>query len=77
MLLKPASYTPSKIGSLRSFDGDTERGTKVLRHSYVFGEEAQMSAYIYEQTKHHKQRQCTAQSMHFVTLDLEKHVQHC
>ena len=33
LLLKPASPTPSKTGSLiRSFQRDTERGTKVLRY---------------------------------------------
>ena len=32
LLLKPASPTPSKTGSLRSFQRDTERGTKLLRY---------------------------------------------
>ena len=32
LLLKPASPTPSNTGSLRSFQRDTERGTKVLRY---------------------------------------------
>ena len=32
LLLKPASPTPSNIWSLRSFQRDTERGTKVLRY---------------------------------------------
>ena len=32
LLLKPASLTPSNMGSLRSFQRDTERGTKVLRY---------------------------------------------
>ena len=31
LLLKPASPTPSNTGSLRSFQRDTERGTKLLR----------------------------------------------
>ena len=30
LLLKPASPTPSYTGSLRSFQRDTERGTKLL-----------------------------------------------
>ena len=32
LLLKPASPTPSNTGSLRSFQRDTERGTKLLRY---------------------------------------------
>ena len=32
LLLKPASPTPSTTGSLRSFQRDTERGTKLLRY---------------------------------------------
>ena len=32
LLLKPASPTPSNTGSLRSFQRDTKRGTKVLRY---------------------------------------------
>ena len=32
LLLKPASPTPSNTGSLRSFQWDTERSTKVLRY---------------------------------------------
>ena len=32
LLLKPVSRTPSNTGSLRSFQRDTERGTKVLRY---------------------------------------------
>ena len=32
LLLKPASPTPSNIRSLRSFQRDTERGTKFLRY---------------------------------------------
>ena len=32
LLLKSASPTPSNTGSLRSFQRDTERGTKVLRY---------------------------------------------
>ena len=32
LLLKPASPTPSNTGSLRLFQRETERGTKVLRY---------------------------------------------
>ena len=32
LLLKPVSPTPSNTGSLRLFQRDTERGTKVLRY---------------------------------------------
>ena len=32
LLLKPASPTPSNTGSLRSFQRDSERGTKLLRY---------------------------------------------
>ena len=32
LLLKPVSSTPSNTGSLRSFQIDTERGTKLLRY---------------------------------------------
>ena len=32
LLLKPASPTPSNTGSLRSFQRDIERGTKVMRY---------------------------------------------
>ena len=32
LLLKPASPTPSNTGSLRSFQRDTERSTKLLRY---------------------------------------------
>ena len=32
LLLKPASPTPSNTGSLRSFQRDTEMGTKLLRY---------------------------------------------
>ena len=32
LLLKPASPTPSNTGSRRSFQRDTERGTKLLRY---------------------------------------------
>ena len=32
MLLKPANPTPSNTGSPRTFQGDTEIGTKVLRY---------------------------------------------
>ena len=32
LLLKPASPTPSNTGSLKSFQRDTERGTKLLRY---------------------------------------------
>ena len=32
LLLKPANPTPSNTGSLTSFQGDTEKGTKVLRY---------------------------------------------
>ena len=32
LLLKPVSPTPSNTGSLRSFQRDTERGTKLLRY---------------------------------------------
>ena len=32
LLLKPASPTPSETGSLRSFQRDTERGTKLLQY---------------------------------------------
>ena len=32
LLLKPASPTPLNTGSLRSFQRDTERGTKLLRY---------------------------------------------
>ena len=38
LLLKPASPTPSNTGSLRSFQKDTERGTKLLRHWEVLQE---------------------------------------
>ena len=52
LLLKPASPTPSKAGSLRSFQRDTERGTKVMLYWKSYNEETQMSAY--EQPKHHE-----------------------
>ena len=32
LLLKPTSHTPSNKGSLRSFQRDTERGTKLLQY---------------------------------------------
>ena len=35
LLLKPASPTPSNTESLRLFQRDTERGTKVLRYREV------------------------------------------
>ena len=35
LLLKPASPTPSNTGSLRSFQRDTERGTKLLRYLFT------------------------------------------
>ena len=34
LLLKPASPTPSKMGSARSLQRDTERGTKVMRYCH-------------------------------------------
>ena len=35
LLLKPASHTPLNTGSARSFQRDTERGTKFLRYCEV------------------------------------------
>ena len=52
LLLKPASPTPSNTGSLRSFQRDTERSTKVLRYWEVLQRGGANECY--EQRKHEK-----------------------
>ena len=52
LLFKPDSPTLSNTGSLRLFQRDTERGTKLRDTEKSYNEEARTSAY--EQPKHHE-----------------------
>ena len=78
LLLKPSSPTPSNTGSLRSFQRDTERGTKVLRYWEVL-QRGGANECLWE-TKaprvtcagtYGKGNECTAQRMPWVTFNLE------
>ena len=52
LLLKPASQTPSITGPLRSFQRDSEMGTKVLDTEKSYNEDSRRSAY--EQPNDHE-----------------------
>ena len=73
LLLMPASPTPSNTGSLRSFQRDTERTQRFCDTEKSYNEEARTSAYMSNQCttsntrRHIRQRQCTAQRMHWIT----------
>ena len=79
LLLKPASSTPSNAGSLRSFQWDTGRGTKVLRCWEVLlwggANECQWATKAPRVTRA-RQRQCTNQWLHWATFNFEYPTQH-